>query len=312
MQTIKNVGFENEIKPEIKKKKKSNYFKHQQRMAYIFIVPPLILFATFVILPLIVGGVLAFTDYNVINEAKFIGFDNFRKILKDPYFYKALGNTLKYLVLTTPIAICLQLGAALLLNKNKRGIGFFRLCFYLPTLTSTVALTLIWSNILNPSGLLNQVLIKFNLIGPDWIASSDWAMVGVAIMVLWGSMGSNMMLYLAALQNAPHELYEAAEVDGAGAFRKFWNVTLPAISPTTFFITTTSIIGGLQAFEQVMLLTEGGPAWSTTTLTYYIYQTGMGKLEMGQAIAMSWLLFIVISIFTVINMKINKEKTDFV
>lgn len=308
MESVQELSVE--TKEKVKKKKKSNYFKHQQKMAYIFIIPPMILFCIFVVLPLIIGAVLAFTDYNVISSPNFVGFENFKNILKDPFFYKALGNTLKYLVLTTPVCIICQLMSALLLNRNKRGIGFFRLCFYLPTLTSTVALTLIWSNILNNNGLLNQLLEKVRIIGPDWLANSDWVMVGIAIMVLWGAMGSNMMLFLASLQNTPSELYEAARVDGANVFKQFWHVTLPSISPTTFFITTTSVIGGLQAFESVMLLTQGGPAWSTTTLTYYIYNTGMGKLEMGHAIAMAWLLFIVIAVLTAINMKINKPKMD--
>lgn len=296
----------------IKKKKGGlSYFKHQKRLAAAFVIPPMALFAIFVVLPLIVGAVLSLTNYDVINAPKFTGLANFQRALSDPYFYKALWNTLRYVIYVVPASIIVQLLSAVLLSKKKKFVGFFRLCFYIPSLTSSVALTMIWRQILNNNGLLNAALQKLSLMGPNWLASSDWIMLGVAIMTVWGTIGANMLLFIAALQNVPDELYEAARVDGAGPIRSFFSITLPSIGPTTFLITTTGIIAGLQAFETLMLLNKGGPSWSTTTLTYYIYTMGMTKLEMGYAISMAWLLFVVIAIFVVINKSLNKETSEF-
>lgn len=286
------------------------YFKQQKRLAAAFVIPPMLLFTIFVIFPLVMGAVLSLTDYNVIKSPTFIGLENFKRALTDPYFYKAMWNTFRYVIYVVPASIIVQLLAAVLVSKNRPFVGFFRLCFYIPSLTSSVALTMIWRQILNNNGLLNNLLAKFSIAGPNWLTSTEWVMLGIALMTVWGTIGPNMLLFTSALQNVPEELYEAARVDGAGTIRTFFSITLPCIGPTTFLITTTGIIAGLQAFETFMLLTEGGPAWSTTTITYYIYTMGMTKLEMGYAIAMAWLLFLVIAIFVAINKRLNHETSD--
>lgn len=308
---MENVKKSTHATRKLKRANELSYFKHQRRLAYLFVVPPMILFTIFVILPLIVGGVLSLTDYDVINPPTFVGFENFVRAFSDPFFYKALWNTMRYVIYVVPATIIVQLLSAVLLSRNKRGVGFFRLCFYIPSLTSSVALTMIWRNILNNNGLFNAFLDKLSIVGPNWLASSDWIMLGIAIMTVWGTIGANMLLFIAALQNVPEELYEAAHIDGAGAIRSFFSITLPSIGPTTFLITTTGIIAGLQAFETLMLLNRGGPSWSTTTLTYYIYTMGMSKLEMGYAISMAWLLFVIIAVFVAINKRLSKETSDF-
>lgn len=284
----------------------------EQKIAYLFILPPLVLFLIFMVIPTVMALYLSLTNYNVIQAPKFVGIRNFVNIVHDPYFFVALRNTFYYVVIYVPLGLLTALGAALLLNKRKFGIKLFRTCFYLPVLSSSIATATIWLWLLNPQyGLINTMLSWFGINGPAWLASSDWAMIAIIIMSVWAGFGGNMMIYLAGLQGVPDYLYEAAKLDGASAFKMFWYVTMPALGSTTFLVSTMLCIGAFQMFDQAYLLTQGGPGNATVTLVYYIYNTGFGSLNMGYASALSVVLFVLIFIFSLLNMKVNSNSVEY-
>ena len=251
----------------------------------------------------------SFTDYNIIEPANWIGFANFHKIFQDEFFFVSLRNTLVYTFLYVPLGLIVALGTAILLNKKVKVTNLFRTFFYLPVLCSTVATATIWYWLLNPQyGLLNQLLRLIGIDGPAWLYSSNWAMTAIVIMSVWMTFGGNMMIFLAGLQGINPALYEAADIEGASSWQKFRHITWPQLSKTTFLVTTQLIIGAFQVFDQAYMLTKGGPGNSTITLVYYIYNKGFGGLEMGYASALSFILFLIIFVFSLVNMKLtNKE-----
>lgn len=284
----------------------------EQKIAYLFILPPLILFLIFMVIPTVMALYLSLTNYDVIQAPKFVGVRNFVNIVHDPYFFVALRNTFYYVLVYVPLGLLTALGAALLLNKRKFGTKLFRTCFYLPVLSSSIATATIWLWLLNPQyGLINTMLSWFGINGPAWLASSDWAMIAIIIMSVWAGFGGNMMIYLAGLQGVPDYLYEAAKLDGANTFQMFWYVTMPALGSTTFLVSTMLCIGAFQMFDQAYLLTQGGPGNATVTLVYYIYNTGFGSLNMGYASALSVVLFVLIFIFSLLNMKVNSNSVEY-
>ncbi len=236
------------------------------------------------------------------NPAVFTGLDNYKKLFtEDPLFWQSLFNTM-YAAIGIPIGIGLSLLIAMGLSKNIKGIYFFRTAFFLPSICSIVALTLMWKWIFNADyGVLNNILGFFHINGPNWLGSSTWAMPALIIQGVWGGLGTGMILYIAALKNVPRTFYEAADIDGANNWDKFWHITLPAISPTTFYLAITAVIGAMQAFVPYMLMTNGGPDYSTTTIVLYLYNNAFKYMNMGYASAMAWLLFIVIMAMTIIN-----------
>ena len=277
-------------------------------MAYLFIVLPMLLFVLFTLLPVISIILLSFTKYDFAHPPQWSAGKNYSDLLADPFFWKYFKNTLIYAAIYAPASFLVSLLAALLLNRKKMGVGLFRTSFYLPVLSSTIASATIWLWLLNPqSGAINTILSKFGLGGPAWLVDSNYAMTAIVIMSIWASFGSNMMIFLAGLQGVPKHLYESAKLDGANKFQEFIHVTLPGIGPTTFFVTMMIIIGSLQMFDQAYVLTKGGPGGTTTTLVYYIYKAGFGNLSMGYASAMSVVLFAVIMIFSILNMKLNSD-----
>ncbi|MGI1690680.1 sugar ABC transporter permease [Thermoanaerobacter uzonensis] len=291
---------------------KSSFYKQQQKVAYMFILLPMILFLIFTVIPSIMALYLSFTDYNVIQSPTFIGIKNYKTILEDSFFWISLKNTFYYTALYVPLGIVVSLSAALLLNRKKIGINFFRMSFYLPVLSSAVATATIWIWILNPQyGIINTVLSWFGINGPAWLADTRWAMISIVIMSVWASFGSNMMIFLAGLQGIPDYLYESARLDGANKWQLFWYITIPSLRSTTFFVTTMLFIGAFQMFDQAFVMTQGGPGNTTLTLVYYIYNNGFGSLKMGYASALSFVLFIIILTVSLINMKFNGENIQF-
>ncbi|WP_373135433.1 carbohydrate ABC transporter permease [Enterococcus durans] len=291
------------------KGKKRRGINEQQNIAYLFILVPVSLLLIFGIFPILMALYFSFTDYNIIEPANWIGFANFQKIFQDEFFFVSLRNTLVYTFLYVPLGLIVALGTAILLNKKVRVTNLFRTFFYLPVLCSTVATATIWYWLLNPQyGLLNQLLRLIGIDGPAWLYSSNWAMTAIVIMSVWMTFGGNMMIFLAGLQGINPALYEAADIEGASSWQKFRHITWPQLSKTTFLVTTQLIIGAFQVFDQAYMLTKGGPGNSTITLVYYIYNKGFGGLEMGYASALSFILFLIIFVFSLVNMKLtNKE-----
>ncbi|MBP1041019.1 sugar ABC transporter permease [Vagococcus sp. BWB3-3] len=285
--------------------------KEQQKMAYRFIALPVLLLLCFILIPIVLALVVSFTDYDVINPPTFLGLQNYLKMLDDPYFWVATKNTFIYTLIYVPLGLVVSLGTASLLNMKKKGTKLFRVFFYVPVLCSSVATSTIWFWLLNPSsGLINKVIGLFGVQGPAWLYDSKWAMLAIVIMSVWMSFGANMIIFLAGLQGIPEVLYEAANVEGASKWQTFRYVTLPSLTKTTFLVTTMLIINAFQVFDQAYILTKGGPGNSTITLVYYIYNNGFGNLKMGYASAISFFLFIIILIFSLINMKLNNLDND--
>jgi multiple sugar transport system permease protein len=283
---------------------------------YLFLAPNALGFFAFLAIPLSASLVLAFTNWEMLNpEMRFIGFSNFVRLLgfhrspegwaaNDPYFWKYLYNTI-FLMLGIPLSMAASLFLAVLVNKRLKGVVLFRSLYYLPTMCSGIALLMVWRLMYHADiGVINTLLASVGVSGPDWLNSTAWAKPALVLMGVWTAAGgNNMIIYLAGLQNIPPQLYEAASVDGAGAWRQFWHITWPSLAPTTFFIFTMSIIGGFQGgFNAAYMMTGGGPAGSTTTLSYYIFNTAYsGRLLMGYGCAIAWVLFAMVFVVTLFN-----------
>lgn len=292
-------------------KHKYKFGRQEQNMAYIFILLPMVLFTIFVVIPSVMALFLSFSDYNIIQKPKFIGIKNYERLFKDPFFIISLKNTIYYTAIFVPLGLISSLMAAILLNRKRLGVSLFRVCFYLPVLSSSIASATIWLWLLNPQyGIVNTLLSWVNINGPAWLSDIPWAMFAIIIMSVWAGFGFNMMIFLAGLQGIPDYLYESAKLDGANKFQLFWNITVPSLRATTFFVTTMLFIGSFQMFDQAFVLTQGGPGNSTMTLVYYIYNMGFGSLKMGYASALSFVLFIVILIVSLINMKFNSDTVE--
>ena len=279
----------------------------QDRMGRLFVAPPVILFLLFTLLPMIMAIGLSFTKYDVINPPRLVGLANFRKMIKDEFFWIALKNTCVYTLMYVPAGLLLSLGAAMFLNADQKIVGLFRTLFYLPVLSSTVATATLWFWILNPQlGLLNGILELFGISGKAWLYDSKLAMFSIVLMSLWAGFGGNMMIFLAGLKGIPPIYYEAAKIEGASKWQMFTKITMPSITKTTFLVSTMLIIGTFQVFDQAFVLTKGGPGNATITIVYYIYNNGFKNLDMGYASSISLVLFAIILVMTVINSKINK------
>lgn len=282
----------------------------QARWGYLFAGGPLLLFALFVLLPLGIALLVSFSDYAVVGQADWIGLQNYRKIVTDPFFWTAFRNTVQYTLMYVPLGLVVALATASLLNVSQRAVHVFRTLFYVPVVSSTVATATIWYWMLNPDrGLLNVALGWVGIDGPAWLYDSQWAMTAIVLMSVWAGFGINMLIYLGGLQGIPRDLYEAARLDGANGWQTFRHVTLPGLSRTTFLVSTLLIIGAFQVFDQAYVLTKGGPGNSTVTIVYYIYDQGFGNLDMGYASALSFVLFAVIAVFSIINVRISGRRS---
>ncbi|MFA6320968.1 MAG: sugar ABC transporter permease [Candidatus Omnitrophota bacterium] len=297
---------------------------------YLFILPNFLGFAIFTLVPVILSFLLSFVSWDMLSAPKFIGLANFINLVgfhkeaglfvaNDPLFWKCLGNTL-YLMMIIPIEIMASLGLALIVNHKIKGINLFKTIYFLPTITNGVAICLLWAWIYNfDFGLLNNIIIKFgNLLGVHlqgipWLTSTAWAKPSLMMMGLWIMMGGyNMILFLAALQGVPRELYEAAEIDGAGSWERFWAITWPMISPTTFFIAVMAVIGGFQGgFMQAYIMTGGGPDRSTTTLEYLIYNHLYSWQHVGYAAGIAWFVFIIVFLVTLFNWRFGGKLVQY-
>jgi multiple sugar transport system permease protein len=287
--------------------------RRETRAAYGFIGLWMVGFLVFTLGPMIASLWLSFTDYNAISSPHNVGTANYRQLVSDPKVGKALSNTLIYAVMYVPVAMAVALCLAMILNRVGRASGFFRTIFYLPVMTPPVAAGALFLLLLNGNqGLLNRTLQLVGISGPNWTTDTAWVKPGLAITMLWG-VGGMVVIYLAALRQVPKELYEAASLDGAGAWMRFRRVTLPMISGALFFTLIVQTISALQMFDQAYTMFFGGQQNSTysndAALFYviYLFQQGFSFLHMGYASALAWLLFIVIMIITAIQVRVSRR-----
>ena len=279
-----------------------NTSRKETLIFYLLISPWLIGFLTFVLGPMAASFGFSLTRWDMLTPAKYVGFYNYSKALfNDSLFWQALKVTLLYSLFSVPLSLIVSLGVALLLNQAVRGLALFRTLFYLPSVVSGVAVMVLWMFVFNPQiGLINTVLGYFGIQGPAWIFDPKWALPSLVIMSLWGAIGGKMIIWLAGLNGIPATLYEAAELDGANALRKFWYITVPMLTPTIFFNLIMSIIGALQTFGEAYVMTRGGPMNSTLFYNYYLFVRAFEAFEMGYASALAWYLFVLILLLTLL------------
>lgn len=277
--------------------------KKEGLTGWLFILPSLAGFLVFTLIPVLLSLLLSFTSWNFlsgIGSIQFIGLDNYVRMWDDSRFIASLRNNALFTLAVVPSVMLLSLLAALALNRSVYLKSAIRLMIFMPYVSSIVAVSIVWGILLNPSqGPVNTLLRSLGIADPPgWLASSAWALPAVILISVWINVGYNMIIYLAGLQGIPKDLYEAASIDGAGAYRQFRNVTLPMLSSTTFFVMITTIISSFQVFALVFILTQGGPGTATSVITFYIYQVAFSFYDMGYASAMAWVLFAAIMIIT--------------
>jgi len=294
------------------------YFRAQGRERKItgaaigFLAPSVLHLTVFIFTPIIFAAYLSMHRWDVvIPDKSFVGPGNFQELLSDPSFWNALKNTLLY-TLNVPLAMAISLTVAVMMNRRLKGVAFLRALYFLPSVTSFVAIALVWMWIYHPTfGVANFLLGIVGLAPLQWLNSTSTAMISVIIFSIWLSLGYQMVIFLAGLQGIPEDLYEAARIDGANSWQRFWRVTLPLLKPTTFFILVTSFISSFQVFTSIYVMTAGGPVRSTDVIVYHIYQAAWEQLRMGYASAMSWVLFVIIMIATWIQFKVIGARVDY-
>ncbi|MBT2291226.1 sugar ABC transporter permease [Paenibacillus albidus] len=273
------------------------------RAGYWFILPWLLGLVIFTLGPMVFSLVLSFSKWDVITgveSIQYVGLDNFQAIFHDELFYQSLKVTFIFALVSVPLFQVASILIAVLLNMRSRGMKFFRLIFFMPSVIPAVATSMMWVMIFNPEyGILNQALAWFGIQGPAWLQDPDYALGALIVMGLWG-IGNTIIIYLSGLQGVPEDLYEAGELDGAGPFRRFFSITLPLITPTVFFNLIMGIIGGFQYFTQAFVMTNGGPLNSTLFYNLYLYNKAFMEFDMGYASALSWILFLIIMVFTLL------------
>lgn len=275
---------------------------------YLFLLPALGGILVFILGPVVAAIALSFTKWDLLTPAKFIGLSNYQELIQDPMFRKVMLNTLIFTGASVPLSLILSLGLALALNQKIKGIVIFRTIYFLPVVSSMVAVSLVWRWLYNPNyGLLNYFLNLLHLPSINWLFSTTWAMPAVILMSVWKSLGYNMVIFLAGLQGIPQMYYESAKIDGAGKFQAFKNITLPLLSPTTFFVLVISIISSFQVFDQIFVMTSGGPAHATEVIIYYIYHNAFQIFRMGYASALAFCLFIIIFALTLLQIRLSKR-----
>jgi multiple sugar transport system permease protein len=281
----------------------------------IFLAPALTAIGLFFFLPVLAAFVLSFTDFDIyalgnLAVVRFVGLRNYIQIANDPLFWKALANTLYFLLAGGPLSIALSLGAALLLNARiVRWKPFFRFVYFAPVVTTLVAVAVVWRFIYHPRfGLLNYGLAFLGIDPVDWLGDPRWAMPAMILLAVWKNFGYNMIIFIAGLQNIPDSLYEAASIDGAGPWQRFRSVTLPMLAPTTFFVTIITMIGYFQFFAEPYVMTQGGPLNSTLSIVLLMYQQGFRWWSMGYAAAIAFILFFLILVASLLQNRLQRRE----
>ena len=289
--------------------------KETTRAGWLFLAPALVLIGIFFFLPVLAALVLSFTDYDIYalgdaSNARWVGLDNYLRLLQTPLFWQALKNTFYFALVGGPLSIAVSLAAALLVNaKLTRFKGFFRTVYFVPFVTTLVAVAIVWRYLYHPQyGLLNYVIGALG--GPriDWLGDPRWAMPSIILLAVWKNFGYNMLIFIAGLQAIPEELYEAAHMDGASAVQRFRHVTVPMLGPTLLFVSVITMIGYFQLFAEPYVMTQGGPLRATTSVVLMMYEEGFRWWRMGFAAAVAFVLFLVILLATLIQFRVQKAR----
>lgn len=284
-----------------------SWHRHKEAaVGYLLVLPVVLGTALFFFGPMAYSLFWSFTKYNGLAEPEWVGLQNYIDLLHDPLFLHACRNTAIFAVVTMSIGPALGLGSALLLDRKIRGRAFFRAVYFVPVTTSLVVVATIWKMLLNDQGLINHVLSAVGLPSHDWLADPATALFAVCAASIWQGFGFETVIFLAALQTVPRELVEAAEVDGAGPVRRFWHVTLPALRPTLIFVSVIGVIGAFQVFDQVFVMTQGGPIESTTTVVYYLVNQ-FRALDLGHASAAAYFLVIVLALASAAQLRLGRR-----
>ena len=264
----------------------------------------------FIFVPILAGLVLSFTDWDMLSRPGWVGFDNYIALLtQDPLFWLSLKNTLIYSLIVIPAGTSLALGLALLLNSGVRGASIYQAIFFLPYITSTIAIALVWQWIFHPDfGILNALSGLIGLPKLGWLTDRNLALVSVAVVGIWHSLGYNMVILLAGLKTIPGEYYEAARIDGVNARQALFYITLPLLSPTLLFVLTISLIGSFQVFNLVYVMTDGGPGNATLVYIYYLWENAFSFFKMGYASAMAYLLFVLMLMITLLQVRLLRGR----
>jgi multiple sugar transport system permease protein len=284
------------------------------RAALVFLAPALLAIGVFFFIPVVAAFALSFTDFDIyslgnFDYARFVGFKNYAQLINDPLFWKALKNTLYFLLVGGPLSVAVSLSAALLVqSKLVRFRGLFRTAYFAPVVTTLVAVAVVWRFVYHPRfGMLNYALSVFGINPIDWLGDAHFAMPAIILMAVWKNFGYNMIIFIAGLQNIPDELYEAASIDGAGWFQQFTSITLPMLAPTTLFISIITMIGYFQLFAEPYVMTQGGPLNSTLSIVLLMYQQGFRWWNMGYSAALAFVLFAFILVGSILQSQIQKR-----
>ena len=287
----------------------------QNRAGWAFVAPSLVLIGVFFFVPVLAGLFLSFTDFDIYaigrpDTARFMGVENYRQVLSNPLFWQALGNTLLFVVLGGPLSVLTSLVAALLVSaKRVRYPGVFRSIFFMPVVTTLVAVAIVWRYLYHPQyGLLNWALGAVGIHAVDWLGDPHWAMFAIILMAVWKNFGYNMLIFIAGLQSIPEDLYEAAHLDGAGAWAQFRHVTLPSLAPTFLFVGIMTMLGNFQLFAEPYVMTQGGPLKATTTVVLLMYEEGFRWWRMGLAASIAFVLFVIMLLGTLVQMRLQRER----
>jgi len=292
-------------------RRKLSLHRKEALQGYVFVSPWAIGFVAFALGPMLFSLYASFTDYNITSRMNFVGLKNYAFMFTtDSLFWISLYNTLYYVVFMVPLTTAGAVLLAVLLNQGIPGMRAFRTIYYLPAVLSGVGVYLLWMQLLSPStGLVNTVLGWFGIAGPAWLFDPNWTKPALIMMKMW-SLGGGMLLYLASLQGVPSQLYEAAEIDGAGMLRRFRAITLPMITPVIFFDVVTSTIGGFQIFQEAYVMSESGDGGPMNSLVFYnlhMWNKAFEVFDMGYATAMAWVLFVIVMALTAVNLKLSKR-----
>lgn len=289
-----------------------SYRISRRSVPYLFLLPSFALLIVFSFIPFFQGLYFSLTDYPLLQSPRFIGLDNFTRLFRDPLFMASLTNTLVYMSATVVLRVVLGLLLAVALNGKLRGRVALRAIFYLPVIAPLVTVSVIWRIIFDTySGILNAGLDVFGIAPIPWLTSTAWAMPAVIIMSVWKTFGWNIVIFLAGLQGIPQQLYEAAAIDGASKFRTFIHITLPLLKPTVLLAVVTSTISASQVFDQVYVMTGGGPGYSTMTLGQMVYTAGFQNYEMGYASAVSVILLLISLVLTLVQFRFLGQEVKY-
>ncbi|MFN7251901.1 MAG: carbohydrate ABC transporter permease [Anaerobacillus sp.] len=279
---------------------------------FLFLLPGCVILGAFIFYPMLQAIWLSFTDYNMIQDANFIGIDNYTKLFNDDLFWKVLGQTFLYLIFVVPALVIIPIFIAILVNQPLKGISFFRSAYYVPVVTSMVVVGIMWKWVYADTGVLNYLLESAGIINSPvyWLTSTSTSIFAVMAVTVWKGLGYYMVIYLAGLQSIPSHLYEAAKIDGANKWKQIIHITIPLLMPSIMIVTIMSSISAMKVFEEIYVMTGGGPLNSSKTLVFYIYQEAFEKLQMGYASAAGVVLFLITLVLSIINIKFMSKKED--